>query len=92
MSREFHVTQKIAKDCGLDAWDIKRIENTMFHHKDFRAQLRAWAAEEMRGLVAGRQAADRSCEDEDRWLINGHNACRAETLANITAWEKANEG
>ena len=55
-------------------------------HPDFRRQLRKWAAEEMRGLVA-------DDADDEAYLFDcanrrGYNACRAETLANIEAWEK----
>lgn len=66
---------------------------------DLRAELdglrkkssRAYVAEQMRGLVPKEyQPAGRA--GSDHMAAAQKNACRAETLANIERWEKANEG
>lgn len=60
-----------------------QVFSAMTAHSDFQRQLRAYVAEQMRGLVPGRV----ECVSEDD---AGYNTCRAETLANIEKWESSN--
>lgn len=62
---------------------FRTIFYAMAAHPDFRAQLRAWAAEEMRGLVPGKGSRVLDVQAQVWW-----NACRAEILANIERWEQ----
>lgn len=95
MSREFEVTEGM-----LDAYlegagqlgDRMAGIRAALTHPSFHAQLRAWAAEEMRGLVP---EADDPSEYSGDWRLNDLKRAaeaevdfRNETLANITAWEK----
>lgn len=51
----------------------------MTAHLDFQRQLRAYVAEQMRGLVP-------------KWTpCLRFSDCRAETLANIAKWERSND-
>lgn len=59
-------------------------------HPDFRAQLRAWAAEEMRGLVPSVEKPVTHGGTEE-CKADAFNACRAETLANIERWEQSHD-
>lgn len=60
-------------------------------HPDFQRQLRAYVAEQMRGLVPDEMtmaaAYFRDIHPRERL---GRNTCRAETLANIAKWESSN--
>lgn len=57
---------------------------------DARRAVRAYAAEVARGLVAAEKLDDIALSPEESVEIDGHNACRAETLANIERWESSN--
>lgn len=96
MSREFEVTEGMVESAvaaAADASDARLARCSVqqasiaaaLAHPDFRAQLRAWAAEEMRGLVAKKTTPD-SYHSNERARARVWNACRAETLANIEKW------
>lgn len=95
MSREFEVV--VTDDMAFAFADAEENNEGLFRpafaaalaHPDFRAQLRAWAAEEMRGLVA--DEADGDAYSFDRANQHGHNECRAETLANIERWRNESD-
>lgn len=58
-------------------------------HEDFQRQLRAWAAGQMRGLVA-KKTVPESYHSNERARARVWNACRAETITNIEKWESSN--
>lgn len=103
MNREFEVTEGMVEwamngyqqKAGESEVSSKRMRDALLvalAHPDFRAQLRAWAAEEMRGLVSRfilmAEANDLGLSLE--WM-RGHNACRAETIANIERWGQSHD-
>lgn len=85
MSREFvpRITVDMLNEDGT-------IIDGIFNNPSLRAQLRAWAAEEMRGLVPTTYTGSHPS------LLNkyelGHWKACSETLANIERWEKSHEG
>lgn len=92
MSREFEVTEGMMDEAfrflgcedGPSDSDIHAAFCVMTAHPDFRAQLRKWAADEMRGLVpATYKGSHPSLLNE---YESGHWEACAETLANIERW------
>ena len=98
MSREFEVTEGMVEwamngyqqKAGESEVSSKRMRDALLvalAHPSLRAQLRAWAAEEMRGLVPATYTGSHPS------LLNeyesGHWEACAETLANIERWEKS---
>lgn len=86
MSREFvpMITADMLNDDGT-------IIDGIFNNPSLRAQLRAWAAEEMRGLVPSVEKPVTHGGVEE-CKADAFNVCRAEILANIERWEKGHEG
>ena len=92
MKGEFEVTEGMQKATWHIAPEPTETEvfRAMTAHPDFQRQLRAWAAEQMRGLVPkpwGTVSEDASSPD---WIC-GHNDCLARTIANIEKWESSND-
>lgn len=81
MSREFvpMITADMLNDDGT-------IIDSIFNNPSLRAQLRAWAAEEMRGLVVGPKPGE---PENVTAYADGWNDAAVETLANIERWEKS---
>jgi len=79
MSREFvpMITADMLNDDGTIIDDI-------FNNPSFRAQLRAWAAEEMRGLVPATYTGSPPSL-LNKYELGQWKAC-SETLANIEKW------
>lgn len=66
-----------------------QVFSAMTAHSDFQRQLRAYVAEQMRGLVPGKYFSE-SCSTYHYTKAWHKNTCRAETLANIEKWESSN--
>lgn len=64
-----------------------QVFSAMTAHHDFQRQLRAYVAEQMRGLVP--DIAYMSTHGTNA-ACNAWDNCRAETLANIEKWEISN--
>lgn len=81
--------KKALSDNGVDNVedsDALLCFHAMISHPSFQSQLRAYVAGEARRLVPDKRPDG---ADLYKFATNeGHNACRATTLANIAAYEK----
>lgn len=75
--------------CCVSEADPGLIFNAMTANPDFQRQLRAYVAEQMRGLVPGVEKPVTHGGTEE-CKADAFNDCRAETLANIAKWESSN--